>query len=241
MKLKLKTVTVSIIGIALLAVIGGETLYIVNSKKDLKNIAAESTGLKSNLTQLSSELKEKEDQINAIQSIVNGKNTDNSVKEEKTSEKEVSNNKRMMDVVGKYSSKIKFSNDSQDNTLFSDLELGKDGTYHYRQSIYAEQGEFGNWYIDENGDIILNKLFAHSSDAALRMSQKGETKKISINDDGTLTDSNKKFKGSSLNDLSKIVLNKESSNSDFKLFETIDSYRKQCKQEGYDYLIVGGD
>lgn len=147
----------------------------------------------------------------------------------------------MNNVVGKYSSKIKFSNSSQDNTLFSELELGKDGTYHYRQSVYAEQGDFGNWYINENGNIVLNKLFAYSSDAALRMSKKEETRELKVNEDGSLTDTSVKFEGGELNDLSKINLNKTGSSTDFKLFDVIDRYRETCHHEGYEHLVVLGD
>ena len=73
------------------------------------------------------------------------------------------------------------------------------------------------------------------------MSAKGETKKLTIDEDGSIIDANKKFEGGELDDLSKIKLNKTSNKTDFKLFENIDRYRDESHREGYDYLVVMGD
>lgn len=246
MKVKLKTAGIVVTGITLLAIIGGETYFIINSKKDINGLTAETKELKNSLSETSSSLKAKEEQLDAIKNILNEKTADNKTDEEALTDKEeekkeTSKNKKMKEVIGEYKNNIKFSKASDGNTLYNQLELASDGTYHYTQNIYAEAGEYGNWYINENGDIILNKLFSHSSDAALRMSEKGEAKKLIINDDGSLTDANKKFEGGELDDLSKIKLNKTSSKTDFKLFETIDRYRKESYREGHDYLAVFRD
>lgn len=248
MKLKLKTVGIAVTGIVLLAIIGGETYYIVNSKKDIKDLTKESTELKSNLSQISSSLKEKEDKLDSIQDILNGKTKQNTIKEETITDKEEkqnknNSNKEMDDVVGIYESTVKFTNNSkaQENSLYSHLELADDGTYHYKQYTYAEAGEYGNWYIDENGDIILNMLFMHSSDAALRMSDDEVVKKIKINNDGTLTDANKKYKGGELDDLSKIVLKKTSNKTDFGLHNRIKRYRDAARHDGNEFLTIYGD
>lgn len=59
MKVKLKTVSIVVAGVALLDIIGGETFYIINSKKNLKQISDESAQLKSNLSEKSLSLEKK--------------------------------------------------------------------------------------------------------------------------------------------------------------------------------------
>lgn len=109
------------------------------------------------------------------------------------------------DISGIYTYSRKLDEQTQVSYL---LILYQNGTFDYDHSVHAAGGEIGNYVIDGN-TIILNKLFNTFSDASIGTTS-GEIK-LTINDDGSISDSNKYFDLSDYNfDLSSVKLNKVS-------------------------------
>lgn len=69
------------------------------------------------------------------------------------------------------------------------LNLKSDGTFNYNITVDNNGGFCGN-YIINGSEIILNKLFGYGSDVGIS-SIKEEQVILKINDDGTISDSNK--------------------------------------------------
>lgn len=130
------------------------------------------------------------------------------------------------DISGIYTYSKKLDEQTQVSYL---LILYPNGTFDYDHSVYAAGGEIGNYVIDGN-TIILNKLFYTFSDASIDATS-GESK-LTINDDGSISDSNKYFDLSDYNvDLSNVKLNKASKQQEteymknqYNINQIIDNY-----------------
>ena len=78
------------------------------------------------------------------------------------------------------------------------LYLKEDGTFDYNVIFDNHSGFCGNYIINDS-EIILNKLFQYGSDVSLTAVE-GQVK-LKINQDGTITDSNKYYEEFSVKDI----------------------------------------
>ena len=222
MKIKLKTVVTSIAGITLLAIIGGETYYIVHNNEITKQLSNELAQSENNLKQANILLKEKEENKNVLS---DSENIVENIVNNNTEIEETKNNKTIEDVIGFYEAKVKFREDNINHvdTAYYGLALCSNGTYHYSHSTAAESGTSGNYYIDKNGDIILNPLFSNGSGVGLDIISNEKKLKITINEDGSLTDKNKILDGGDINDLENITL-KKTNNTDVDEYNSLNKW-----------------
>lgn len=231
--MKLKTLFIIILILVLIAIIGGETYYIIQNNNIVTQLSTESNDLKRSLAEVQNtvDTKEKEKQ-NLIAEQEAEKEISNKTKEEEKKKEEASSNKiSMKSMVGTYKAKIDFTDDTNpgkktQETVTVELILSSDGTYQYEYGYWASAGEYGNWFIDNNGDIVLNRVFCHSSDAALRLNRESKKRTLKIKDEKTLQDMSKLFEDANGLSDKDIILNKESSKTDFSLYERMTRYKE---------------
>lgn len=112
---------------------------------------------------------------------------------------------------------------NSDETALYNLCLFENGTFNYTFGIYHEQGFIGNYIIVDN-KIQMNKLFSSGSDASLNATS--GTLTLTLNDDGSLTDTNEVIqteldsKYRSL--LSSVNLKKSSAAKDIEIYNNSD-------------------
>lgn len=135
------------------------------------------------------------------------------------------------DLQGIYEFTKEFEVDEDTNlTANYKLYLYSDGTYVYDYSVDASFGIMGN-YIIEGKEIILNQLFSHGSDVVV--SKANGKIKLTINDDGSLTDKNNLLEDIDLNN---IELKKKSSlisKDAYSLSEYVNGYISYLEDEAY--------
>lgn len=154
--------------------------------------------------------------------IVNKKET--KIVEEKSNTKIYTYN----DVKGMYKATKEFKqNDGSKWTACYELVLYSDGTYAYDYSVDNAYGVMGNYMINGK-EIILNKLFSHGSDIGVTKN-KGQIK-LTINDDGSLTDKNNLLEN---NKLKNIKLKKKSSIGKEDSFQSVYAYISYLESEAF--------
>lgn len=130
---------------------------------------------------------ENKNNTNVETSIANGVNMEEeNVIEEKANTKTYTYD----NIKGTYEVTKKFKTGEDSDVAYYDLYLYADGTYVYdyvTELAGAPFGIMGNYMINGN-EIILNKLFSHGSDVGVTK-DKGQIK-LTINNDGSLTDKN---------------------------------------------------
>lgn len=91
-------------------------------------------------------------------------------------------------VVGTYKAKVK-NEYSEADTL--KIELCKNGQYSYQVDPEFDNQDMG-YYVVENGKITLYALAISGNDVSARLYDKTKATVLTINDDGSLTDTNTK-------------------------------------------------
>lgn len=195
--------------------------FIYNLNREKLNLTEKATVQNSNSSELANQNKidqsenianTSENTITASENIANtSKNTN-----QQNSTKVVS----YADLKGIYTYSKKLNNDE---TSFYNLCLFENGTFNYTFGIYHEQGFVGNYIIVDN-KIQMNKLFSSGSDVSLTATN--GTLTLTINEDGSLTDTNEviqteldsKYKSV----LSSINLKKSSAENDIKTYNNSD-------------------
>ena len=240
--MKLKTLFIIILILVLIAIIGGETYYIIQNNNAVTQLSTEANDLKRSLAEVKNTIntKEKEKQ-NLVAEQEAGKEASNKTTEEKKKEETTNNKTSMESMTGSYKAKIDFTDDTNpgkktEETVTIELILSSDGTYQYEYGYWASAGEYGNWFIDNNGDIVLNRVFCHSSDAALRLNRDSKKRTLKIKDEKTLQDTSNLFEVTKALSDKDIILRKESNKTDFSLYNKIKDYRNL---EGERLTIFG--
>lgn len=117
------------------------------------------------------------------------------------------NVKTINDVKGQYT--VEFTNlkteDENFNKASITLNLYDNGVFTYTFSQYAPYGTFGSYYIDGNS-IVLTTWFNTNSGTGLNIAKGSKT--LTINTDGTISDSNIKVKGLTDNGITSATLTK---------------------------------
>lgn len=232
MKIKLKTVVTSIIGISLLAIIGGETYYIVHNNGITKQLSNELAQSENNLKQANILLKEKEENKNVLS------DSENIVENNSVENEETKKNKTIEDVIGTYEAEINLMDKKSKNKLTGNyyLVLCDNGTYYYDEGITVPSGHCGNFYIDNNGDIILNPIFRDVSSVGLEVLSNGKTCKLNINEDGSLKEVSEN-KYDEITYLSDIIFYKKDKEHKLDDTQVYDSLNKWLSTKSDKYII----
>lgn len=159
------------------------------------------------ISDLESQKGKLENGINLIKTEINEeKITQN---EEKTIPKEEKNSKKTVtykDIAGEYQARIEL-NDGTGESGFYSLDLLDNGKYKYEYGTFAPGGTIGSYIINDN-EILLNMWFATGSDVRARVTS--GTIKLTLNEDGTITDTNDVLKLNNSKS-SEIILKKDTS------------------------------
>lgn len=168
-------------------------------------------------------IKESNEKINELENKI--ANTEQ--KEQNKIEENTTNNgssKKNSEISGLYRMYKNFGND---NILSYYLFLYKNGEFKYEHSTYAAQGEIGTYEVSGN-TITLNVKYLTGSDIGLTKTNK--TIKLTINEDGSISDKNNFFTISEFQDLDEkykdydfgnIIMKKESKSEE-------DIFLKDC-------------
>ena len=174
-------------------------------------------------------IKESNEKINELENKIANteqKEQNNNLVQNKIEENTTNNgsSKKNSEISGLYRMYKNFGND---NILSYYLFLYENGEFKYEHSTYAAQGEIGTYEVSGN-TITLNVKYLTGSDIGL--TKTNQTIKLTINEDGSISDKNNFFTISEFQDLDEkykdydfgnIIMKKESKSEE-------DIFLKEC-------------
>lgn len=208
--------------VLLLGVIGvGGYFYI----KENNNTSKEIGELKNEVTNLEKNVENATNQPNYVAENTTGANTDT-----KTSQQ---NTKSYSDVKGTYQSEkinINDGNDSEPYYGVYDLILSEDGTFAYYH--LDTDCHYVGYYTIVKDKLTLYSVVSTGNDPSASLSNLTTT--LTIKEDGTIVDSEKKFYPIDLVDTIKFTRTSEKPREDTNIANVIDHYLAGCGTSGKD-------
>lgn len=198
---------ICIIIIFLLIIALGLLYYfgLVKQNQEISTLKSEQNTFKNEITTLQEKNKNLTNSIN--ETITNSEEKQSNIEAEKTSNDDTDSTANK-NLPGNYTASISFKDDhGNSETATYNLTLYENGTYQYEYEISAPFGSIGNYYIDNN-KLILNQWFATNSSA--EMTAINGQIELTLNQDGTISDTNHTLSSIKVAEASNVKLKKES-------------------------------
>ena len=197
-------------------VIMGLLIYKLNNDKTAE--IQKSTKLQAQANNFNADANTLQESISNISETINTNNTENTISTNKTSNQ--SKLYSFSDVAGTYKGLFKDNSTIENSNKHYVLNLFENGTFLYENYIDIQSGIIGNYTIIDN-TIILNYWFRTGNDASLSVIS-GQ-KKLNINENNSITDSQPENSNSS-----NLVLNRISSSEETEKDTIINYYIDNC-------------
>lgn len=196
-KTNLKTILL-IIAIIIIVILGAIAFIFYKDKTDAENrlnsLTSQVSGLENTITDLN-------EQKSKVQNSSSSKSDNNTTSSNNTTEGSIENDSNTA-IEGLY------QYTESKNEIGYYLYLYDNGTFKYEHNKQFPSGEIGTYIISEN-TIILKSQYETHSDVSITPINK--TIKLTINEDGTISDKNNLVSSDSTHDYSNIIMKKASS------------------------------